>query len=405
LRRRLDELEASRSEIVQWGRLQDPRFAAVDPGEPATPRDVQELLLAPDAALLEYALGDTVSYALVVTPDSLTLVPLPPRDRIATLVQALRAAVDADAGRLRGRRLAPDAPAPDLASAASRLGDAVLAPVMPALWRSRRLLVVPDGPLQFVPFELLLTGVGKKEEDPGRWPYALRSAVVSYGPSATSLLNLAAWRAEREGAAEGFLGVGDPDFKGAGEPLPFTRTEVERIGALFGERDRVLLMGNLAKEKTLTEPGFLSRFRFIHLATHGVADELRPERSRLALSSPEDASEDGYLQASEVYDVQLQADLVVLSACETGRGKMVQGEGVMGLPRAFLYAGTPAVVVSLWSVSDEATADLMSAFYEGMVREGLAPAEALARAKERLRAGTRWAHPFYWAPFVLVGAP
>lgn len=124
----------------------------------------------------------------------------------------------------------------------------------------------------------------------------------------------------------------------------------------------------------------------------------------MALSFPRDPAEDGYLQASEIYRLPLRSDLVVLSACETGRGRLVRGEGVLGLPRAFFYAGASSVVVSLWSVSDRSTTRLMQGFYEQLAGKKRARAEALRRAKEDLRRDPEFAHPFHWAPFVLMGA-
>ena len=209
-----------------------------------------------------------------------------------------------------------------------------------------------------------------------------------------------------------FLGVGDPVFSsGSAEPggssdlapLPFTRDEVNSIAEYFDEDARTVLLGEDAAEKTLSEPGFLSRYEILHFATHGFIDERRPERSSLALSFPKDPSEDGYLQAAEIYKLEMSADLVVLSACETGTGRMVRGEGVLGLPRAFLYGGASSVMVSLWSVSDRSTAKLMSVFYEQRTGKGRSHGEALRRASEHLRKTEGFAHPFYWAPFVLIG--
>jgi CHAT domain-containing protein len=186
-------------------------------------------------------------------------------------------------------------------------------------------------------------------------------------------------------------------------PLPQTRIEADGIAALVPSDRRTVLLGADAREGTVSAPDFLGRFRLLHFATHGLVDERRPERSSLALSFPADPSEDGYLQAAEIYRLRLQADLVTLSACETGLGRMVRGEGVLGLPRAFFFAGTPRVIVSLWSVSDRSTADLMVGLYRQLLQEGAAPAVALGRAKRTLREGVEFAHPFYWAPFVLMG--
>jgi CHAT domain-containing protein len=215
------------------------------------------------------------------------------------------------------------------------------------------------------------------------------------------------------------LAIGDPVFgeeeeeaeepsdgggpRGGLDPLPFTREEVETISQFFDPSRVTVLLGQDARESRLTEPGFLADYDIIHFATHGLIDERRPERSKLALSFPKDPTEDGYLQASEIYRLDLGADLVVLSACETGLGRMVRGEGVLGLPRAFFYAGASSVVVSLWSVSDRSTSQLMAAFYQRMTSRRESPARALAGAKADLRKGGEFTHPFYWSPFVLMG--
>ena len=249
---------------------------------------------------------------------------------------------------------------------------------------------------------------------------------MRYGPSATVLAVLAQQGDRRPRTATlDLFALGNPIFeprkaedtapavapaeanapatRGGLAPLPFTGEEVEAIGALFEPGRRTLLLQNEARETRVREPGFLGRYRWLHFATHGLVDERRPERSSLALAFPEDASEDGFLQASEIYGLNLDADLVVLSACETGLGKTVRGEGVLGLPRAFLFAGAKSVVVSMWSVSDRSTSKYMQEAYRQMVRQNKAPAEAMMRARDTLRRSPEFAHPFYWAPFVLIG--
>jgi CHAT domain-containing protein len=178
---------------------------------------------------------------------------------------------------------------------------------------------------------------------------------------------------------------------------------VVAISRLFDDSRSTLLLGDEAKETTVRSPGFLSQFRILHFATHGLTNERFPKQCCLALAASADSSMDGFLQAGEIYGLSLNADLVVLSACETGKGKMVRGEGVLGLPRAFLYAGARNVVVSLWSVSDEGTAKLMTSFYREMIVGKRLPGEALARAKEAMIQTDRWHDPFYWAGFVLIG--
>ena len=148
----------------------------------------------------------------------------------------------------------------------------------------------------------------------------------------------------------------------------------------------------------------LSLYKYLHFAAHGNVDEAHPARSGIVLSPLTDPKEDGTLQMNEIMQLKLNADLVTLSACRTGLGKLLHGEGMIGLTRAFIYAGANSVVVSLWNVNDVATASLMKSFYQNL-QSGMPKAEALRQAKLELLTGEKraWRHPYYWAPFVLIG--
>lgn len=195
--------------------------------------------------------------------------------------------------------------------------------------------------------------------------------------------------------------------------LPATKDEVyairdlfqSRYGffeRLFGKRTRVYLEEQASEARIKTPE--MEQYRFIHLATHGLANEATPELSHLRLAEEDTtAAEDGILYLSEVYNLRLNAELVVLSACQTGLGQVAQGEGVIGLARAFSYAGAEGLVVSLWPVWDESTRVLMVDFY-GKLLDGKAKAEALRQAKRSMIGGdTHYAMPYYWAPFILIG--
>jgi CHAT domain-containing protein len=185
--------------------------------------------------------------------------------------------------------------------------------------------------------------------------------------------------------------------------LPYTREEVTGIGALFPAAKRQVYLGAAAGEQAVKAEN-LGQYRYVHFAAHGYIDEEKPTRSGIVLSLYNDAREDGVLQMSEVMGLRLNADLVTLSACRTGLGKLVKGEGIIGLTRSFFHAGARSVVVSLWNVNDLATSELMKAFYQNLNR-GLAKDEALRQAKLTLMKGGQraWRHPYYWASFVLVG--
>ena len=149
----------------------------------------------------------------------------------------------------------------------------------------------------------------------------------------------------------------------------------------------------------------LSQYRYVHFATHGLADSERPELSTIVLSLYDEQGrpQDGFLRAHEVYNLNLPAEMVTLSACETGLGKLTKGEGLVSLTRGFMYAGAARVVVSLWSVNDRATAELMTKFYRRVLIEGERPASALRSAQVEMWRDKRWGAPYYWAAFTLQG--
>jgi CHAT domain-containing protein len=151
--------------------------------------------------------------------------------------------------------------------------------------------------------------------------------------------------------------------------------------------------------------GDISRYRYVHFATHGWLDSERPQLSSLVLSlvDQQGNSQDGFLRTNDIYNLKLSADLVVLSACQSGLGKEIKGEGLVGLTRGFMYAGAARVVVSLWNVNDKATADLMSRFYARMLKQGERPAAALRVAQVEMWKQKQWRSPYYWAAFTLQG--
>ncbi|RPH53576.1 CHAT domain-containing protein, partial [bacterium] len=200
--------------------------------------------------------------------------------------------------------------------------------------------------------------------------------------------------------------LADPVFGpgSAFERLPGSRQEAEAIAALVPAGESLVALGADAS-RSLVLGDRLSAFRVLHFATHGVFDAERPALSGLALSSIDAAGkpEDGFLHLHDVYNLRLDADLVVLSGCRTALGREVRGEGLIGLTRGFLYAGASRVVASLWRVEDQATAALMTRFYRALWEEGLPPAAALRAAQLGMREQRRWRDPYYWAGFVLQG--
>jgi len=296
---------------------------------------------------------------------------------------------------------------------------------------SKALIVVPDGTLSYLPFEALVTTSGHSKPT-----YLAEKFAIVYGPSASALVTVDAMNRQIMPRRE-LLAFGDPVITiangyrktGSESPssesvsklhrsspgedyaergfslarLPYTRDEVLGIGKFFPPDQRQLYLGADAREETVKSEK-LDDFRYIHFATHGFLDESHPGRSGILLSRAPESNEDGILQAGEIMRLKLNADIVTLSACSTGLGKLVTGEGILGLTRAFFYAGARNVVVSLWNVNDSATATLMESFYRNL-RRGLTKSEALHRAKLSILHNSQlsWRHPYFWAGFVLEG--
>ena len=363
----------------------------------ASPLRLPEMqrLLEPGSALLEYALGQENSFLFVVTPNGLWSYKLPPERDISGLVQELRSALSRPGRREFGRYV----------QSARRLFEILVEPAAEILDGQQRLLIAADGALHYLPFEALLT-----ETD--RQSYLLKRWTVSYAPSASVIASLRQRQPGIHDDSSGqFLAFADPAYEiEPGEPgrgdlrrLVESNREAGEIAKLFPPEKVALFLRREASEDNVKNNPHLARARLIHFAAHARMTERRLT-SGLLLARAEGSKEDGLLQTSEVFRLKLQADLVVLSACETGLGKELKGEGVIGLTRALLYAGASSVVVSLWQVSDASTAELMLRFYERL-NLGDAKAEALRRAKLELIADSRYSHPYYWSAFVLNGEP
>jgi CHAT domain-containing protein len=342
---------------------------------------------------------------------------LPRRGHIDAAVEAMRRSLE--------RR--PGATAPSRAAGALRdVARLVLEPIAEGL-AGRRLIVIPDGSLHYVPFAAL-TGSGGE-------PLLARFEVVNAPSASVVAMNRLRLR-DRPAPSRMIAVLADPVYDGrdqrvgarharsaAGVPasleratrgfgfgdglprLPFTRREGREImAAAARERSRLFLDFGASLE-TVRDPE-LATYRYLHFAAHGLLNDELPELSGIVLSlvDPQGADHLGLLTAPEVMDLRLGADLVVLSACRSALGREVRGEGILGLAGAFMYAGSPRVIASLWPVDDLATAELMKRLYRALLGpERLAPAAALRRAQQELRALPHWREPYYWAGFQIQG--
>ena len=270
------------------------------------------------------------------------------------------------------------------------------------------LVIIPAGRLSVIPFETLFAKTPiinsvKTTDAEGNAPYLLRDYSIRYELSASLILQKS--RVKPTTNVSIFL-CAPITFNPEDHlnPLPGTEAEVREISQLFASKSlkNSLFIRQQADEK-VTKSGTLKDFSYLHFATHGIVDETSPELSRIFLQSSSDA-EDGNLFTGEIYNLELNANLVTLSACETGLGKISKGEGVIGLSRALVYAGAKNIVVSFWSVADESTAQLMTDFYRQMLENTDATySENLRQAKLNLIKSKKYQSPYYWAPFVLIG--
>ncbi len=412
--RQLDRVE---TEI----RRTSPKFATIS--QPLTP-SVNEIqrLLDNDTLLLEYTLGQDRSFLWLVSSHDVESVELPRREEIETLANRFHALL-----RTPGRQ-----DRAEQTRVAKTLAQMVLGPVAARLG-NRRLVVVADGALHYVPFAVLPLP-NESGGSPGA-PLLTQHEVVHL-PSATVLIQLRKF--DTEPPAPGWLAmIADPitarddlrlaDTKAAafhhvddqpstlmrsGLPemtaeyprLPGSRQEAEAILALAPSTLTLSALGFQANLGTILR-GDVSKHRIVHFATHGLIDNTNPSLSGLALSlfNRDGQPQPGLLRLRDIYNLDLNADLVVLSGCQTALGRELGSEGLVGLTRGFMNAGATRVIASLWRIEDKSTAELMTRFYESMWIDGMQPASALRKAQLSLRQERRWQDPYYWGMFVLQG--
>jgi CHAT domain-containing protein len=392
LRRLLDQLDRAQAAI----RRASPRYAALTQPRPLSLREIQRQVLDGDTLLLEYALGREKSFLWAVTPETLDSFELPPRAEIEEAVRSAIALLTAP-DRTLARR--------PTETALVELSRTLLGPAA-GLLQSKRLVIAGDGALLYLPFAALPVPKRFNSEE----SLIDQHEIVTL-PSASSLAVLRRDTDGRPPAPETLAVVADPTFAKADPraprfaPLPYARQEAETILQEAPPDSRFAALGSEASRATVLS-GRLAHYRIVHFATHGVLDTANPELSGIALAQVDREGrllDDGFLRAHEIYGLHLPADLVVLSACRTALGPVIRGEGLAGMTRGFFYAGARSVLVSLWEVDDQATAELMRLMYRGMLHDHRPPAAALRAAQTALRREPGWESPTFWAGFVLQG--
>jgi CHAT domain-containing protein len=449
-------------------RQQSPAYAALTQPQPLTLAEVQQHVLDNDTLLLQYSLGEKRSYLWTVTPTTMRVYELPPGAEITEAARRVYELMTARQPRPQESRAANEARVKQANAAyegaARALSRMVLGPAAGELG-GKRLAVVADGALQFVPFAALpepqpepasaaattARTVARKPSEREKLeeraqPLLIRHEVVNL-PSASSLAVLRQEVAGRVVPPGAVAVLADPVFsrddsrlrasgdKQVKQPAETAQSDAgadtsvralrgllgvrgERLGRLAFSREegrsinnaapagQALLATDFAANRRTAMSEGLGRYKYVHFATHGILNAEHPELSGIVLSLVDQKGDpqDGFLGLSEVYNLKLPVEMVTLSACQTGLGKEVKGEGLIGLTRGFMYAGTRRVLASLWQVEDQATAELMKRMYEKMLRSGERPAAALRAAQlEMMRSREQWRAPYYWAGFVMQG--
>ena len=388
------ELEALKRKM----RIANPVYAGLKYPNVVTVEEAQDLIRDEATAFFVYCIGGESSYAFVIEKNRYRIFPLPPVEQIRSSVKSyLQIISDKDSQDF------------DLGY---RLFSTLVQPGLQM--KVKRIIFVPDDILHFLPFETLVS-----QNESRRW--LIQDYIVSYVPSITALREIRL-REELENARprKNLLAFGDPRFNSGSEDegyavfpvrnmtenmrlsrLEYSQPEVEGISALFRKAEKDVYTGEQATEEELKKAN-LTDYRVVHLATHGFVDNLSPARSAIIFSMTENSVEDGFLQMREVFGLKFNADLVSLSACQTGLGPFIKGEGIEGISRAFLFAGASSVLMSLWAVNDQASFQFMERFYIHLTSAQTA-VDALRKSKLEMIHSTALAHPFYWAGFVISG--
>lgn len=442
LRQEIADLTVQYQEIGAEIRAASPNYATLTQPGPLAVDEIQQQVLDSDTLLLEYALGDERSYLWAVSKSSLESFELAGRTEIEQAAKRFYELLTTHNRRRAGesanqRDARLQQVARDYQQAASRLSRMILGPAASQLG-AKRLVIVADGALQFVPFAALPDPVIDPSASESL-PLIANHEIINL-PSASALAVLREEVTHQKAPTKTLAVLADPVFEvddvrvksGRGpsskrlsrvnipvrsidefvasgeslrfERLPFAAQEAQEVIRFVPEGERKLATGFAASRAAAMDPD-LGKYRIIHFATHGMLDSLHPDLSSIVLSLVDERGklQDGYLRLNEIYNLKLSADMVVLSACQTALGKEIRGEGLVGLTRGFMYAGAARVVASLWKVDDRASAEIMKHFYENMFSRKMRPAAALRAAQLEMMKQERWKSPYYWAGFVLQG--
>jgi CHAT domain-containing protein/tetratricopeptide (TPR) repeat protein len=396
--------------LISKIREENPVLGNIIAPRPASLPQINQFL-DEQTGLFEYFLGEQQSLLLCVTRAGVEIFDLPSRGEIENSIKGWIKYLSAQpTGKVDNKLVG------------KRIFREILFPLKTRKYdKLEKIIIIPDGVLYYLPFETLAIDRAGKDDQ-----FLIEKYRISYAPSASALLSLRSIWNSGIAKMKGLLAFGDPCypsykrsdksavpgdnlfaeiFMDSGfnlNPLPFARREIMNAAKHFPEDLREIYLGEQAREEVVKKAGSRS-YQIVHFACHGFIDDLRPIRSALILSQGDGTDEDGFLQVRELYNLRLSANLVILSACQTGKGTLEKGEGLLGLPRIFFHTGAASVISSLWAVNDQSTAFFMKKLYEKLAR-GYPKAEALTLTKRDMIL-SRFGHPYYWAAFVLNGEP
>jgi CHAT domain-containing protein/tetratricopeptide (TPR) repeat protein len=424
----LEGLEKEYQQVTQMIRSRYPSYQQVTAPTAWELRQIQEQVIVDDQTLLlEYSLGLDRSYVWAITKNDLKSYELAPLNQINEAAQKVyKLLKTSDTGEN----------ASELAQATRELSQLVISPVTAEL-NKNRLIIVADGPLHYIPFQIMTSASGDQP--------LVATTEVTNSPSASILGQLRQEAFRKKPPAKVLAAFGDPVFASnyaqrresdsneyvaaSQDPLDVRwrqslrdiaqdgdTLDPAKIPGLFYAKRELVSLEKVAGSETLLATGFdatpeklkntdLTGYAILHFATHGILNPTRPENSGLFLSTVtrDGQPQNGFVGLEDIYGLRAPVSLVVLSACQTGLGKDVRGEGLIGLTRGFMYAGASSVVSSLWKVDDEVTAELMKHFYTNMLQRGMPPAAALRAAQNSIREQPQWSSPYYWAAFTFQG--
>jgi len=440
LSREISDLTTELRVVEAKVRSSNPKYAALTEAVPLSTAEIQRDVLDAQTVLLEFSLGEKQSWLWALTQNAVTSYRLPSRSEINASARRFYESITArqpasglSVAEQQKRVAEADARLQHDTATLGRMLFEPIAAKFDSEWKGKRMAIVASGMLEYVPFAALVAGnevvvlpsastlAMIRREVEGRKPSPKLLAVLADPVFETSDPRLAL--AKRKAAGKDLAVNTRSADSGQSESMPGDLTRSARsfgrdgFGRLVFSSEEAASIARLAPEgavlkalgfqatRVLAASGELSRYRIVHFATHGLINTESPELSGLVLSLVDENGrpQDGFLRMHEIFNLKLPADLVVLSACQTALGKQVKGEGLIGLTRGFMYAGAQRVVASLWQVDDQATAQLMRLFYQGILKEGLAPSASLRAAQVEMSKQKRWSSPYYWAGFVIQG--